>query len=267
MRKIENTYTIQSGGKSPMPVLFTCPHGGREKLEQTRERDICNLPTPPCSRKKFSTEKDRRTKELTEKIIQNIVNLNAREVYSQIANVHRAYVDLNRSPKCAFETSTNQLAEKTYNKYHNGILETIKKMYIQNDTGLCFLFDIHGTEQNNPDDGTSVDIFFGTDHHKTICGLMEVNPKALWDNTGLIKLLQDKGYHTYPQIMGQDEFDKLDGGTTIKKYGGRNVKQRVEAIQCEVHSYFRINKQRREQFARDFAECILTFVTPYISRI
>lgn len=51
MRKLENTFTIQSQGKFPMPFLFTCPHGGREKLEQTRERDICNLPTPPCSKK------------------------------------------------------------------------------------------------------------------------------------------------------------------------------------------------------------------------
>jgi hypothetical protein len=40
MRKIENTFTIQSQGKFPMPVLLTCPHGGREKLEQTQEREI-----------------------------------------------------------------------------------------------------------------------------------------------------------------------------------------------------------------------------------
>jgi N-formylglutamate amidohydrolase len=269
MRIIKDALAAPKLSKFPMPVLFTCPHGGRGKLKETPKRDISNLPIPPCSKKKFSIKKDRRTKELTQKIIENIVSLGRRQVYKQLADVHRAYVDLNRIPKCAFEPSKDHISEQVYNNYHNSISDTITKMYTQNETGLRFLFDIHGTDETEVlDDGSTVkvDVFFGTDkkHTNTICGLLQINPNALWDdNTGLIKLLQDKGYSTFPQRIDQDEFYKLDGGTTIRKYGGCNVKKRVEAIQIEVGPRYRLNDDLREQFSRDIAECIFNFVSAY----
>ena len=71
--------------------------------------------------------------------------MGGREVYRNIALVHRSFVDFNRDPECAFESSNDDLGKRIYNKYHDGILETIKKMYIQNKHGLRFLFDFHGT--------------------------------------------------------------------------------------------------------------------------
>ncbi len=256
-----------------MPVLFTCPHGGRGRLKETPERQIRNLPSPPCSRKKFSTKKDRRTKEITEKIIENIIRLGKRQVYQQIADIHRAYVDLNRIPRCAFEPSIDDLPAEVYGKYHNNIIEIINNMYLQNNTGLRFLFDIHGTEETEVklEDGSTVkvDVFFGTDkkHKNTICGLLKINPNALWDNnTGLIRLLQIKGYNTFPRAINENEYYKLDGGTTIQKYGGCNVKKRVEAIQIEVGPRFRLKKNLRERFANDIAECIFKFSSRYIEK-
>jgi hypothetical protein len=96
---------------------------------------------------------------------------------------------------------------------------------------------------------------------------LELNPKALWDDTGLIKLLQDKGYSTCPRDIDDHELPSLDGGTTVTKYGGRNIKQIVETIQCEIALDLRKRGPNRQKFAEDMAECILTFVTPYISQI
>jgi N-formylglutamate amidohydrolase len=260
--KIKDNVKASSQIKFPMPVLFTCPHGGVARVTPLRNRD--NLPHS-CKRSQFKDQSDLHTIGLTESIAINILRLGGREVYRNIALVHRSFVDFNRDPECAFEPSKDDLGKLIYNEYHDGILGTIKKMYIQNKQGLRFLFDFHGTIK------TQADIFFGTDDRNpdgsTICGLLKLNPKALWDNdTGLIKLLQDKGYRTYPRVINQHELPELDGGTTVKNYGGCNVKRRVEAIQCEVGAELRNPKKARsEKFARDMAECILTFVKPYIS--
>ena len=110
-------------------------------------------------------------------------------------------------------------------------------MHQMNTNGSRFLFDIHGTQESD------ADIYFGTDakncEGSTICGLLGLNPNALWDDTGLIKLLKDRGYKTCPNEPGDEKLSKLDGGTTVRNYGGCNVSQRVEAIQCEIAPRFR----------------------------
>ena len=139
-------------------------------------------------------------------------------------------------------------------------------MHGQNNQGLSFLFDFHGT------DNTEAQIFFGTDARSnpdksTICGLLKQNPNALWDeNTGLLNLLQDKGYSTIPADKNDSEHPSFDGGLTVKEYGGCDVPQRVEAIQCEITADLR-DKAKRLKFTVDMAECILKFVKPYISQI
>lgn len=138
-------------------------------------------------------------------------------------------------------------------------------MHAQNHESLCFLFDIHGT------DNTEADIFLGTDarrnpNESTICGLLKRNPKALWDDTGLLRLLQNKGYRTIPRDIDDSEHPSFDGGFTVKKYGSCSVNQRVEAIQCEITADLR-ERSKRQQFTEDMAECILNFVKPYIPQI
>jgi N-formylglutamate amidohydrolase len=254
---------------SPLPVLFTSPHGGTARITPTRKQSnypsICiNAHVP------FRKKADRYTVELVESLALNIFRLYGKESYRKIALVHRSFVDFNRDPECAFEFSNDHLAEHVYNEYHNGIMKIIKKMYNQNNQGLHFLFDFHGT------DNEEAEIFIGTDANangpkgSTICGLLELNPNALWDDTGLIKLLQDRGYSTWPRTMNEPEFSSFDGGTTIKKYGGPNVQRRVESIQCEVGLSLRDtsleNRPRQRKFAKDMAKCIYEFIFPYISQ-
>ena len=64
--------------------------------------------------------------------------------------------------------------------------------------------------------------------------------------------------------MNDPELPSLDGGTTVRRYGGCNVNRRVEAIQCEVNYELRENEAEREKCAKDTAECILKFISPYI---
>ena len=136
-------------------------------------------------------------------------------------------------------------------------------MRSHNSRGLCFLFDIHGT------DNTDAQLYFGTDaranpNHSTICGLLERNPRALWDEkTGLLKLLQNKGYSTIPRDIDDQEHPSFDGGLTVTKYGGCDVNPRTEAIQFDITSELR-ERSNRLKFTVDMAECILKFIEPYI---
>jgi N-formylglutamate amidohydrolase len=241
------------------PILLTCPHGGTVKVSPARKKS--NLPSS-CDPDQFTKDSDLFTLELTQMIALNLYRLGGRDVYTNIALVHRRFVDFNRDPECAFELSTDHLAQHLYDEYHTGIKKIIKKMHNQSNQGLCFLFDIHGTGE------TDADIYFGTDSTNptgsTICGLLERNPNALWDDNGIMKLLQESGYSTIPSRVNDPELPSLDGGTTVKKYGGCGVNQRVEAIQCEVSYELRENDAEREKFAKDMAECILKFISPYI---
>jgi predicted SnoaL-like aldol condensation-catalyzing enzyme len=151
-------------------------------------------------------------------------------------------------------------------------MDIIKKSQIQSKRCIPRIirvfpscFDFHGT------DNTEAQLFFGTDartnpHKSTICGLLERNAKALWDDTGLLRLLQDKGYSTMPRNIDDSEHQSFDGGLTVTKYGGCDVNQRVEAIQCEIAADLR-ERSNRLKFTVDMAECILKFVRPYISQI
>jgi hypothetical protein len=251
---------------SPLPVLFTSPHGGTARITPSRKKS--NYPYS-CENVPFRTNGDRYTVELVESIALNIFRLYGKAVYRKIALVHRSFVDFHRDPQCAFEYSNDHLAEHVYDEYHNGILETINKISVQNNEGLRFLFDFHGT--NNKE----AEIFIGTDANangpqgSTICRLLEVNQKALWDNTGLIKQLKARGYTTWPRTIDDPEFSSFDGGTTIKRYGRPNVQQRVESIQCEIGFSLRDtsleNRPKQRKFAKDMAECIYEFIFPYFS--
>ena len=252
---------------SPLPILFTCPHGGTTRISPIRNPK--NYPLG-CNNVAFIRSADRYTMELVESISLNIFRLYQKQVYRKIALVHRSFVDFNREPECAFDISSDNLGMHVYDEYHNGILKIISKMYRQNSNGLRFLFDFHGT------DNEEAEIFIGTDANangpqgSTISGLLNLNPNALWDSTGLIKLLKDKKYSTWPRTPNQPEFSTFDGGTTVKKYGSPNAHRRVEAIQCEVswslRDNSRENRPRQRKFARDMAKSIYQFTIPYISQ-
>ena len=254
LRRIERKIDI------PMPVLLTCPHGGKVQLLPRRDESNVN-----CGESGVRIMSDTNTIEVTEGIALNILRMSKRDVYKIIGIVDRSFIDFNRGPECAYAPTRDNFAKDLYDGYHKEISNTIEKMHSQNSNGFRFLFDFHGT------DNAEAQLFFGTDaranpHKSTICELLRHNPRALWDETGLLKLLKDKGYRTIPRNINDREHPSFDGGLTVKKYGDCNAIQRVEAIQCEITSELR-DESRRLRFTIDMAECILKFIEPYVPHI
>jgi hypothetical protein len=56
----------------------------------------------------------------------------------------------------------------------------------------------------------------------------------------------------------------LDGGYTIKKYSSNEPERGLVAIQIEVIRSIRADDNRREKFAADMADCIYTYVRPFV---
>jgi len=245
-------------------LLLTCPHGGKNVLlNPALLRNSDNYPSSCIYCEKFDTNTDLRAKELTEEIADNIAILSGRDVHTQIALIDRDYIDFNREIECAIEPSNDRTAENEYHEYHKGILKIIKEMHTQNENGLQFLFDIHGTGRTEVK-GHPIDIIIGTDQGRSIHALTEIDPGAFWSDKGLINLLKGKNKKVWPPDPTEDANSHiLDGGYTIKTFGSSQFNEGLVAIQCEVISEHRLDPQKRKQFASVMAECVWNFVEPF----
>jgi hypothetical protein len=135
-------------------LLFTCPHSGEKTLDKVRDS------YPPTCEGSFTIENDALTSELTESICMSIEKISGKVPYSVIAEVHRMYVDYNRTQECAFEESSI-IARDAYLEYHDRILQKIEEMLPQNSNDIAFLFDIHGTERLKVN-GDFIEVIIGT---------------------------------------------------------------------------------------------------------
>ncbi len=251
-------------------LLLTCPHGGEDVLSNPallRSRD--NYPSSCKNCEEFENDSDLRTMELTKSIADNIAILSTRKFHTQIALINRDYIDFNRQVECAIEPSNDKTAENQHHDYHKGILEIIKEMHVQNENGLKFLFEIHGTGRTQVQDPSGqihpIDIIIGTDQGRSIHALNEVDPDAFWGGRGLINLLKSKNKKVWPPDPDQEAESRiLDGGYTIKTFGSSRFFEGLVAIQCEIIPEHRLDPQKREQFASIFAECVWNFVKPFI---
>jgi N-formylglutamate amidohydrolase len=261
---------LSSGNR--LPILLTCPHHGIMRLDAASLRVKENLPDS-CKEdlgQKFSDDNDVFTRQLTTRLANNLHNLSGKKPYDQIAGFHRKYVDYNRCEECAFEPSSF-LAKQAYLEYHNGILQKIEAMFPENENGLAFLFDIHGTGREFIEAGGQTftfDVLIGTDEQRSIKALTDIAPDTWWDDTkGLIPLLKGKNISVFPPNKDLElQNHLLDGGYTIQTYGSSRYKKRLAAIQIEVIHDIRVDRDKRQKLAEDMADCILTFVTPLISQ-
>ena len=254
----------------PIPILFTCPHGGEDTLDNSLLRQEKNYPSSCVRCEKFETDSDLCTMELTNSIADKVNILSQGIVRRKIAHIDRLYIDFNRDVECAIEHSTNKTAENEYHKYHKEILREIKEMHAQSPNGLSFMFDIHGTGLKEIRDSNGVlqpiDIIIGTDEERSIHALMEVDSHVWWNNDhGLIGLLKNKHIKVWPPNANEElKSTKLDGGYTIKTFGSSQFNEGLVAIQCEVILARREDDQKREEFTGVMAECIWNFVRPFI---
>ena len=256
-------------------LLFTCPHDGIKRGSAASppivKRDRNNFPAEICLPEEgegFNDENDLSTKDLTEKIVENIQSLTSKVPHIQIAEFRREFIDYNRKEECAYVQSNS--AHDEYWKYHNEITDIIGKILSNDKSSLAFLFDIHGTGRRTMrgSDGQfhEIEVIIGTDEGKTIDALNQKDPTAWWGDNGLINLLQTKkNIKVWPPNAAEEEHSTLlDGGHTIKTYSKMN---RLVAIQIEVICALRENvycSPCRDIFAADMAECIIEFTKPFI---
>ena len=109
-----------------------------------------------------------------------------------------------------------------------------------------------------------MEVIIGTDHGRSRKALTD---DQYWCTKSLFNLLKEKNIRAYPTKLVEEKDEthtSLDGGYTIKKYGTDGNKPGLVAIQIEVVDFIRKRQYCRESFAADLAECIFSFVEPFI---
>ncbi len=182
-----------------------------------------------------------------------------------VAEFHRKYIDANREAKCAFEPAAGNevpAAKKFYDKYHNTLRNFVDDIRAETG-GVGLLFDIHGTLVIEED---PADLYLGTDNKKTVARLLQFDPQALWRRRGLRGFLgpEAAGYDISPTQPDKAETKEVDGGHTVRTYGS-SAPDGVDAIQLEIASTLRNDRDKRAAFIENLAYAIGNFAARYIN--
>lgn len=224
--------------RGTMPILLTVPHGGSEQPEDDSGRKLParseQLTAPGCTgRQRYNDERDPGTIELAEAIAQTMLDRTGLSPYVVIARFARTYVDVDRSPACAF---SDPAAAPFYNEYHRRIDEYVTQLQAQNgDRG--FLFDLHHAPVQP---GDPADVFLITRNGASLqAGFDRAQLFAQHGLQGLLTWTRYPALHASdeqsfridvsPRNPGDREYSALAGGPTLEQYGGR-----INAIQIET---------------------------------
>jgi N-formylglutamate amidohydrolase len=188
-------------------------------------------------------------------VAQSILKNFSKAPYVVIAEFARKYIDANRAPGCAYDSTNAQIY---YNEYHNTIRKYVDEIRAQNN-GAGFLFDMHASVVF-PDD--PADVYLGTDNGNTIKHLLQLDPNAMWGSFSLRHYLTSAGFVVSPKIPGQKENIHLNGGYTVHTYGSSN-QGGIDAIQIEMASSVRDVIEKRHVLIQTLADAIGNIVTHY----
>jgi hypothetical protein len=218
-------------------TIITCPHNGPDQPRAVSKiRNKSNLPPEPiCKQSQFSIENDSFTSIIATGIADYMEVICGKRPGLFIAKYHRQYIDMNRKRECAYEV---QQAKQFYDEYHQSISKHVQNICLKNKGRkiIGHLYDIHG---RIADEQTPENIAIGTENGDTIKRLIEINRDALWDETGLIKLLQEQGYTTNPMKKSQKESTRYNGGYTIDNNDCLRAKNGLQRIQLEIDRPYR----------------------------
>ena len=248
MRNIAYTeHLLVSRCQGEIPVILTCPHGGdKQPPGVPNRRTGAELPSA-C---RFEIDTDRFTRTITRGVAQVLFDVFGETPYVVIANFDRAYIDANRSPKCAFE---DRDAQQFYEEYHNTVRNFVDEIRAENG-GLGLLFDIHGTTQVDHD---PADVYLGTLNGEAISSLLSRDSRAMSRQRSLPGILREADYAVSARIP-----ETLPGDFTLESYGSSNA-DGVDAIQIEIESTLRTDTIKREVFIDDLAYAISSLIARY----
>jgi N-formylglutamate amidohydrolase len=243
---------LVSRRRGTLPVILSCPHDGKKVPPGVPKRTGSNPDCPP-----FKTSRDLHTREITEGVAQRLLDVFGEAPYVVIAEFNRQYIDANRPSACGFEVPA---AQTFYDEYHNTLRSFVDEIRAENG-GLGLLFDIHGTRVIEQD---PADLYLGTDNGKTVERLQKIDGQVLWRRRSLRGLLgpEAAGYVVSPKQQGIPETPAVDGGHTVRNYGSSHS-DGVDAIQIEIASPLRDQKEKREAFVEHLGSAMGNLVDRY----
>ena len=227
--------------RGTLPVLVTCPHGGRAAPDDVPERTGKKTPSG-CD---FEKSSDLHTSEIAQGVAQRMLDLFGEAPYVVVAQFHRKFIDANRSRACAFESAA---AARCYDEYHHTLRGFVDDIRAEHG-GLGLLFDIHGTAGIASD---PADVYLGTANGQTVARVLEADPQAMWRRRSLRGFLQAAGHVVSPKLPGDPEVPQLSGGFTVREYGSSHD-DGIDAIQVEIAAPLRSDAGRREALIDELA--------------
>ena len=204
--------------KGALPVILSAPHGGTKDVPGVPPRKGVGLPTGPHG---FYTGRDGGTEELAGLIATELFLKTGKRPYLVAAKFHRRYIDANRPPDVAYE---DDKAKPAYDAYHRTLAAYCKE--VRKTFGRGLLLDVHSQGQFP---GT---VLRGTVDGKTVALLRDrFGEKAHTGPDGFFGLLGKQGLKVFPTEPDQKEFAGLNGGFTVRTYGGGDFG--IDAVQLE----------------------------------
>lgn len=230
------TLQLVASHRGSLPVLLTCPHGGDGTPDGVIPRTGQTTPAG-CD---FELARDLHTREITEAVAQRMLDVFGEAPYVVIAGFHRKFLDVNRTPDCAFEVDA---AQPFYDAYHTSVRNFIDEIRAQND-GLGLMFDLHGTLGLAAD---PADVYLGTAGGQSVARLLADDPQALTRQRSMPGFLRAAGHRVSIPAEGP-----LGGGFTIRRYGSSNA-DGIDAFQLEIAAPLRKHPGQRGAVIGDLA--------------
>ncbi len=229
-----------------LPIILSAPHGGREAIAEVPARRGVGIA-------QFAASRDTNTDALGRKVAANLAQRLGAKPFLIIALFERKYVDVNRPPEAAYESSQ---ASGYYAAYHSAVREACER--VRREWGRGLLLDIHGQ-------GTQVaTIYRGTNNGKTVASLTEKFGVAALDGPkSILGQMERKGYKIFPPAeTAYKEERTYAGGYIVQTYGSHQGTA-IDAIQLELGTSFR-QPGALDRTAADLADAIAVFAKEYL---
>jgi len=233
---------VSSGG---LPIILSAPHGGGQPIPELGERRGEGVG-------QFKTRRDHHTDTLAERIAAGLEARLGEKPFVVIARFERKYLDVNRPPGAAYESSA---AQPYYDAYHRALAAACRR--VREIWGRGLLLDIHGQ-------GAEVEtIYRGTVNGRTVRLLIErFGPAALSGSKSIFGYLEHKGYRVSPAAASREKELRYVGGYIVQTYGSHRGTA-IDAMQLEFGTLLR-RQHNLNGLAADVAEAIAVFARHYL---
>jgi N-formylglutamate amidohydrolase len=247
----EDLVLVQPG---TLPILLTAPHGGRMPVPGVEQR---KAPDRVPKGMTFVTDTDPQTDRLAEGIAARVRTLTQADVHLVVARFERKYIDANRAPEIAFDST---LAGPYYDFYHRAIRRVVDQIRQTHRHGL--LLDIHG-QHKMPDA-----LVRGTINGRSVRRLLDrAGIDAVTGDKGLFGQLERQGFQVFPANSvppaGHSEDAGFSGGYTTHRYGSHRP-DGIDAVQLEFGSEYRKAASLASSIDRS-ARAIAAFHAAYLT--